>query len=419
MSRSDSSKPTRTLPPSATNGWTAFAGAAAFIGSVAILYKSNPFPNIAYSALFVLLFTAAAIFSMDLPWQNVHRRGTTGLDFSRHNLSWSRSLCKFIGLLGSFAFIGLLYWVFPEYHGAFYDNYYRMLKFVLPVWVLASIPYIVLIDRIMRVPQDSYWHMGKAVMLQWQQVDFAILRQHLTGWLIKGYFLPLMFTYFCNDLKWILASSSHSLSGFPAYYHFFSDAFYFVDVGLVSMGYLISLRLTDTHLRSAEPTMLGWVVALVCYEPFWSQMGQQYLNYGNGYGWEQWLSGFPLLYMAWGSVILLLVLVYVWATVAFGARFSNLTHRGIITGGPYRYTKHPAYIAKNLSWWLISIPFIVHGNAWESMRCCLALLMLNGIYWLRAKTEEIHLSRDPDYVSYALWMKERGIFRFLNRRKIK
>src|SRR5262249_38815160 len=117
----------------------------------------------------------------------------------------------------------------------------------------------------------------------------------------------------------------------------------------------------------------------------------------------------------WGSLILVLVVIYVWATIAFGGRFSNLTHRGIITNGPYRFTKHPAYLSKNLSWWLISTPFIITGGVGEAFRRCVLLLMLNGIYYLRAKTEERHLALDPVYVQYARWMDKHGLLRFLNR----
>ena len=41
-----------------------------------------------------------------------------------------------------------------------------------------------------------------------------------------------------------------------------------------------------------------------------------------------------------------------------GPRFSNLTHRGILTHGPYAWSKHPAYLSKNLFWWLSSLPFL-------------------------------------------------------------
>jgi steroid 5-alpha reductase family enzyme len=90
-----------------------------------------------------------------------------------------------------------------------------------------------------------------------------------------------------------------------------------------------------------------------------------------------------------------------------------LTHRGIITNGPYRFTKHPAYIAKNLTWWMISLPFLADGGI-QALRHCILLLMLNGVYGLRAWTEERHLSRDPTYVAYRQWMEANGLFRFLN-----
>src|SRR3546814_17210443 len=71
----------------------------------------------------------------------------------------------------------------------------------------------------------------------------------------------------------------------------------------------------------------------------------------------------------WGALLVGLIAVYAWATMAFGIRFSNLTHRGIITHGPYALTRHPAYIAKNLSWWVGSMPFLVTSGSWvEALR---------------------------------------------------
>ncbi|HEY6452242.1 MAG TPA: isoprenylcysteine carboxylmethyltransferase family protein, partial [Steroidobacteraceae bacterium] len=92
-----------------------------------------------------------------------------------------------------------------------------------------------------------------------------------------------------------------------------------------------------------------------------------------------------------------------------------LTHRGIITNGPYRYSRHPAYLAKNLSWWMISMPFMLGADAATSLRCCVLLCLLNGIYYLRAKTEERHLALDPVYREYARWIEAHGALRFLNR----
>jgi len=89
-------------------------------------------------------------------------------------------------------------------------------------------------------------------------------------------------------------------------------------------------------------------------------MSRQYVPYDSA-SFGKWLEHFPTLRWAWAIVVLGLITIYVLATVAFGIRFSNLTHRGILTNGPYRFTKHPAYVSKNLSWWMVSVPFS-HGR---------------------------------------------------------
>ncbi len=156
-------------------------------------------------------------------------------------------------------------------------------------------------------------------------------------------------------------------------------------------------------------------MALVCYQPFYSVIGKFYLQYDDGLFWDNWLSGWPVVRGIWAAVIIFLTVVYALCTVSFGLRFSNLTHRGIITAGPYRFTKHPAYLAKNLSWWLISVPFVSDQGWGAAVRNCGLLLLLNGVYYLRARTEERHLSHDPTYVAYALWINEHGMLRKLGR----
>lgn len=401
-------------PTSATHGIVAAVGLAAFLLSVAIIRTDRPFgENMASSALFVIGVTAAAIFLVDMIWQKVYLRSSTGLDFSYNDPSWRRSFIKYAGLLASMGFVAMLYWLFPEYHGAYYERYFAMLRIVLPLWLFLALPYFYLIDSRMPKPCDGYWQMGKLLTFDWNAINSRVLVQHLLGWLIKGFFLPLMFSFMCNDLSKFIAYDFTQLTAFHLWFDFLNSSLYFIDVGLVSIGYLMTLRLSDTHFRSAEPTLLGWSVALVCYEPFWSLFGRQYLSYETDYMWGAWLWNTPVLYGIWGAMILVLTAVYVWATVSFGARFSNLTHRGIITNGPYRWTKHPAYVAKNISWWMISIPFLAQGTPDETLRHCLLLLGVNGIYILRAKTEEWHLSRDPEYVRYALWIEKNGMFRWI------
>ena len=53
------------------------------------------------------------------------------------------------------------------------------------------------------------------------------------------------------------------------------------------------------------------------------------------------------------------------------------------------------------------MPFIAGaGEPWSvGLKHCIGLFIVNFMYFMRAKTEERHLSRDPTYVQYALWMK--------------
>jgi protein-S-isoprenylcysteine O-methyltransferase Ste14 len=381
--------------------------------AVSVLNFWPPVHQIAHLALIVMAATAFGVFVPDLLWKKVQRRALLARPLAGN---WPRSVTKLLGLAGSIGFIALLYWLFPEYasHG-FYGNYWSALKIVLPLWALLALPYIYSVDRRLSEPHDALWQMGCLVSFKWSVVSGRVIGQHLLGWLVKGYYLPLMFTYFCNDLDKLLHYDLTKLHGFQGFWDWAFFTLYFIDVALVSMTYLMSLKLTDTHIRSTEPTALGWLVALICYEPFWSVIGAQYIAYDSGHDWGAWLADTPWLYALWGSLILLLIVIYVWSTIAFGGRFSNLTHRGIITSGPYRFSKHPAYLAKNLSWWLISMPFMVSLSLAQSLRCCLLLCMLNGIYYLRAKTEERHLSLDPVYRQYALFIEHHGLLRGIDR----
>ena len=45
----------------------------------------------------------------------------------------------------------------------------------------------------------------------------------------------------------------------------------------------------------------------------------------------------------------------------------------------------------------------------------LVVAMFSGVFYLRAKTEERHLSLDPVYVQYAQWIDEHGMFRWLDQ----
>ena len=320
---------------------------------------------------------------------------------------------KLIGFVATLAAVALVFWLLPEYHRTFYDPFYAFLQMIAVPFALLSVPYIAFVDSRMAEPHDSYWMMGNLITFRWKHVRAGVLGQHALGWMVKGFFLPLMFVYLVNDLTWF---SNASFSGFfnrpfVATYDVVWRIIFCVDLSFTVTGYLLTLRLFDSDIRSTEPTFFGWAVALFCYQPFWSLFSRSYIAYETGMKWNLWLKDSPTLLVIWGCLILVVMAIYSLSTITFGIRFSNLTHRGILTNGPYRFTKHPAYVSKNIGWWMVSVPFLSQMGAADALRHSALLLALNIIYGLRAYTEERHLSRDPVYREYALWMDQHGMFR--------
>ncbi len=258
-----------------------------------------------------------------------------------------------------------------------------------------------------------------------ERVGLALLRglrarrrpgdlQAFLGWLVKAFYLPLM-AGSCYVFLATFREPLSSATGFALLFALAYQLLFAVDTAFATVGYMSTSRRIQAHIRRAEPTLLGWCAALVCYPPFNLVVLHQWLAYRDGFEWNDWMAGSPWLAAAWGSACLLSMAIYVWATVSFGLRFSNLTHRGIITSGPYRYTKHPSYLAKNAAWWLISIPFVSPLGWQAALANSLALAAIGGIYWVRAKSEERMLMKDPVYRAYAGWITEHGAWARLRR----
>jgi protein-S-isoprenylcysteine O-methyltransferase Ste14 len=367
------------------------------------------------SVIVLALATAVPTGILDVLVLRVHRRESTGLDYARpFSPDLSRVVTKLVGFAATIGVVGVAYWLFPEYHGAFYAPFFHFLK-RLAVPILIAIPaYMYVVDGRMREPEDAYWQLGRLVLGRWRDIRGRDMGDHARAWLVKAFFLPLMTTYMHNEFARILTFDLEgaTMANLRLYEFLYSFVFA-IDLAFTSIGYILSLRIIDAQIRSAEPTVLGWISAIVCYQPFFSMFEAQYVNYG-GVGFGFWLSKYPEVRSVWGAAILALISIYVLSTVAFGWRFSNLTHRGILTGGPYRFTKHPAYWSKNLSWWLVSVPWATRTPL-EALRHCLLLLLWNGMYFVRARTEERHLSRDPAYVAYAEWMNDNGLLRIFGK----
>jgi protein-S-isoprenylcysteine O-methyltransferase Ste14 len=424
MSERDASgKPSR-RPPSVTSFGLNLIALGTLLATLYLLrrYDAHLFAATEHhfssqKAMLILMGSLSVpVILIDVLVLGVHRRASTGLEWDKSKPpDLARVGTKLLGLAATLAPIAFTYWEFPEYQGSFYNPLYDTLRGFWAPLVIISVVYIWVVDGLMREPRDAYWQLGRLLLGRTSDVKGSEIANHFRGWLVKAYFFPLMFVWLHNSVHELI---NFDLTGAAwsnlRVYDFLYTLVFGVDLLFTTAGYALSMKVIDTHIRSAEPTMLGWAVALFCYQPFFSLMDKQYVAYGGGPGFGAWLADWPTVRWVWAAVIIALLTIYSLATVAFGVRFSNLTHRGILTGGPYRFSKHPAYLSKNLSWWLISIPFL-HAPPIEAIRHSIALGCVNTIYFLRARTEERHLSRDPDYVAYALWMNEHGLLSFLGR----
>jgi protein-S-isoprenylcysteine O-methyltransferase Ste14 len=329
----------------------------------------------------------------------------------------ARLATKIIGLCAIYATIALSYFTFPAFSGKLAVPLVNLIREFWVVLAIAAPLYVWLADRNMSEPEDGLFYVGRLLVAPRQPVRWDLVRQYLLGWIVKGFFLPIMIGFAYDDVNWMLSMNfSEELQKSRAYYDIVYRGLYFVDVIYASAGYLFTMKLISAEIRSTDSTVGGWTVCLICYPPFWDFVSDNFLNYGNDYYWDQWVGWSGPMWFIWGTVILVLVFIYVWGTASLGMRFSNLTNRGIVTAGPYRWTKHPCYIAKNISWWLISIPFVAGSTVSECVRGCIALSLLNLVYYLRAKTEERHLLKDPTYVEYVEWIRANGLFAAMSNR---
>ncbi len=254
---------------------------------------------------------------------------------------------------------------------------------------------------------DKYWHL----MVSWFRSiffrrfirivagsngrkvrDFGYSRElkkvAVLSYLVKLFFLPMLWSWALgnvNQIQNLLYSPPHE---FLAITKALITAMIFIDVSIFAIGYTVEVPRLRNVIKSVEPTFLGWFVCLICYPPFntvfFSPFDRNYFD-----TWPAWSDGTRQLVTV---LVVLMWFVYTWASVALAMKASNLTNRGIVAHGPYRFVRHPAYTGK-VSVWVLSALFLGEGYG---MNVTAALC----VYILRALTEERHLSRDPEYIEY-------------------
>ncbi len=398
-------------PPSAVSHGAGLIGLAGLLGWILLArhYGWNG-PN---AALACCVATGIPMVLWSMLVDKVHLRASTGIDWSSPRPVKDvidTSQIKLTGLWMTWAGIAAIYAVGRWYWTGNYQFSMNVFIAASPFLFFLSIPYVIWIDRYLKDPQDGAWHLGAMISGQpgW---DRDQIYHHLRAWAVKGFFLAFMLSIVPGGYAQIVNANVAEIASNPVWIaNWLIIAMFLVDVQFATVGYALTFKPLDSHIRTANPYMAGWAAALICYPPFILMGDNGPLNYHvNTADWVYWFEGKTALLTVWGFWLVVLTAIYAWATVAFGIRFSNLTHRGILTHGPYRWTKHPAYLSKNAYWWFATMPFLVTSGSWsDALRNTAVLACVSAVYYWRARTEERHLMADPDYAAYAAWMDRHG-----------
>lgn len=353
----------------------------------------------------------------------------------RHKRSWfnganlKRGMWRgFVRWLTGYATLWLLALVFlthPYFKGELFSNARLAFNWLLVIHLVLGLPYALLTNWLRYDLGEDRKDPGFGLMVFYSRASEALIvrrwapllqvlrkpwvRSNLLDLLcVKFFFLPIMLAFvfsesggYFNAIRGVYDALSSGGEGFSRVGHqVLMRGVMLTDVVIGVLGYAGTSRWLHNKSRSVDPTMSGWVWALMCYPPFNHASGELFPFHAK--------LGSPLFHAQWvnnlcSTGMLICFAVYAWATVAFGLRFSNMTHRGVIRHGPYAIVRHPAYIAKGVAWLFELLPIL--ANYWQ----VIGLFAFVGVYLMRGITEERHLSSDPEYRDYCRQVKWRFI----------
>lgn len=305
------------------------------------------------------------------------------------------------------------------YASDFYSNEHFVVvrtfcSYLLSIMVVLGLPYILLTLKYCGTRKHDYNDYAILLMVTsrglfrlcggrrcWYLVGNRRVRKIVLTYLISFLFLSIMLAATDIHVEAILTTlRSFTAPGFGQMDFFFQyrtiflfllHLLFLVDTGNAVIAYTLASRWLENRTKSVDLSIGGWLAAMVCYPPL-------IFVVNNFIGYET-MPTTPVVTSDWGYVVvkslaLMLYVIYVWADLALGLKFSQLSNRGIVHIGPYRYFRHPAYASKNVAWWLDHN--FVFSNVWAAI----SLFIWNMIYVWRGLTEERHLKKDSAYRSY-------------------
>lgn len=309
-------------------------------------------------------------------------------------------------------YVGYLSWVYGfHFLPGFQLNIQEVFLSVVKLYFVLLIPFYIFQEEKSKARIIISYLLRK--IFQKKSPPFQpIEKTAILAWIVKWFFAPLMIFWLTGHIfnmtnniygatQHLSLLSSDFLIFFNQYFfHMAFSAILFFDVLFFTLWYLLEGSLFKNKIKSVEPTILWWFVALAAYPPINNATNTLLWWYSTDFP-QFWNMYFHIFF---NILILISMGIYSRASISLWLKASNLTNRWIITSGPYKYLRHPAYVCKNFAWWIGGLPILITAlTQWDIKTFFYAFLSLSWwsfIYYLRAKTEENHLSSDPDYIKY-------------------
>lgn len=334
-----------------------------------------------------------------------------------------RTITKFLGVLVGILAIFFAIWLFPAYDNATKLQYLReailpTLAFILPISFLV----IFATEYVLGEKRDGTYQFGLLVRGKINDIHWRAFGDGFLEWLLRGFFLQINF-YAAVWYIWNIRSKGIpdiTSWDFPTFITQLDLAIFGAIVFAILPGYLFASRLINTELKKVDRTWFGWVINFSCYPPLnaaifgawvgYIPRGEIAEIYAGAPVWAYYTQSYPWLLFTVGAFIIFFALIHLWGEAAVGVRAANMSQRGIITTGLFRYTRHPIYVSKCFQWAFIYFPFLSVLGILSAIQSAILFLLVCAIYLGRALSEERLLATDPDYVRYALYMDEHSIF---------
>lgn len=341
-------------------------------------------------------------------------------------VDWRNLWTKWCGILVGVGTVWFLLWLLPEYAIPKYAEPLSEVKNLYTILILVlAVPTVYISDRYLGSKRDGTYELGRLALYVFYRnysIHWRLVRDGLLEWILRGFFLVLNFT------TAVVLIAPFKLGGIPPMPSDFVQGVllflkfnFLILICTIIPGYMFSSRLLGTEVRNLDRSAFGWWVTFICYDPLVNITFVAWLNYSfflvpGTVPWISYLVSHKILLILVGCIIIAMELVHVWAEATLGIRSSNLMNRGVITTGPFRFTKHPVYVAKCIGWFFMSLPFMGMGSLLHNIQMSLIFLAVCILYGMRAWAEEKIFRDDSDYQRYAAYIDTYGIFSSLGRR---